>query len=358
MTEENGWNRTDRRNQRNLTEGVKRNSERVYVFGRLRLLAAAWAAAAFLSSAAAIPAFAGGAYGQTAQGQVVSGPGEAAAAAAGNSVGNAAENTAGNTAEKTAAEITSALTFDVNRFVLPEDAHSLITVEGFAVKSGKEVYKTGTSDTSLWNRARVTVFERGSDGLLHVKVQSAGVLGWGGMSNHRHTGDGTTPIGLWKADTPFGRKDALEGFPADYVKIDTAAGSQYWSDYTNRLETNADAASQSGERLYADWAEGIYDYCLNSGFNKDNAQKGTGTALFLHCTVADKPSTAGCVAIDPEAMKEILRIFARGACCIAQAPAGQFDSIYAAYSDTGACASGSFRAPTAEMPETPTVILE
>lgn len=323
MKEENGINRTDR---------TKNRSDAAPSRGRLRLFAAAGVAALLLANAVIPAAFAYGSAEQTAAGQIVSAPAE---------------------------EIdTSALTFDVNRFVLPSDAKSLIAVEGFAVKSGKSVYQTGTSDQSLWNRARVTVFERNADGSWSAKVQSAGVYGWGGMSNQRHSGDGTTPIGLWKVDTPFGRKDAEEGFPSDYVKIDTAARSQYWSDVTNRLETNADAGAQSGERLYADWAEGIYDYCLNSGFNLNNAQKGTGTALFLHCTVSDKPSTAGCVAIDPEAMKAVLRIEAKGGCYIAQAPEGQFDSVYAAFSATGASAPGNFTTPAESMPETATVILQ
>ena len=33
-----------------------------------------------------------------------------------------------------------------------------------------------------------------------------------GMSNHRHSGDKTTPIGVFKMNTPFGQAKALEGF--------------------------------------------------------------------------------------------------------------------------------------------------
>ena len=237
---------------------------------------------------------------------------------------------------------TECLSFDASRFVLPSD-----------------VYKEGyVADPARWNRARVTVFVRENEGQPWIpKVQSPAVYGWGGMSNARHAGDGTTPIGLFRADTPFGRREALAGFPSDYQEIMISAENQYWSDSTNCLEVNPDKAAQNGEKLYADWARGIYSWCLNSGFNKNNAQRGTGSALFLHCTADGKPSTAGCVAMDERAMAEILRLYARGACYCAIAPEGTFDGVYNALNETGKSPEGSFPMSEKMMPETPVVIL-
>lgn len=253
---------------------------------------------------------------------------------------------------------TAALSYDVSRFSLPADAKSLIVVEGFAVKSGKDTYReTKVSDESRWNKARVTVFVRDEAGQWQAKIQSAGVYGYGGMSATRHTGDGTTPIGLWKTNTPFGRKAAEEGFPSDYTHIQAETKRQYWSDRTNRLESAEKVAEQKGEKLWEDWAKNIYAYALNTGFNKDNRQPGTGSALFLHCTSNGKPSTAGCVAIQPEAMKAVLRQYAKGDMYIAQAPEGQFEQIYGAFSESGAAAKGEFKASTKELPATETVVL-
>ena len=254
---------------------------------------------------------------------------------------------------------TSLLSYDVSRFTLPEDAKSLIVVEGFAVKGGKDTYReTKVSDESRWNKARVTVFVKDEAGQWQAKIQSAGVYGYGGMSATRHSGDGTTPIGLWKTDTPFGRNTAEEGFPSDYTHIQAEAKRQYWSDRTNRLESADKAAEQKGEKLWEDWAKNIYAYALNTGFNKDNRQPGTGSALFLHCTSNGKPSTAGCVAIQPEAMKAVLRQYAKGGMYIAQAPEGQFEQIYGAFSESGAAAKGEFKASTKELPATETVVLQ
>ena len=253
----------------------------------------------------------------------------------------------------------TALSYDVSRFTLPADAKSLIVVEGFAVKGGKDTYReTKVSDESRWNKARVTVFVKDEAGQWQAKIQSAGVYGYGGMSATRHSGDGTTPIGLWKTDTPFGRNAAEEGFPSDYTHIQAEAKRQYWSDRTNRLESADKAAEQKGEKLWEDWAKNIYAYALNTGFNKDNRQPGTGSALFLHCTSNGKPSTAGCVAIQPEAMKAVLRQYAKGGMYIAQAPEGQFEQIYGAFSESGAAAKGEFKASTKELPATETVVLQ
>ncbi len=254
---------------------------------------------------------------------------------------------------------TTALSYDVSRFILPEDAKSLIVVEGFAVKGGKDTYReTKVSDESRWNKARVTVFVKNEAGQWQAKIQSAGVYGYGGMSAKRKTGDGTTPIGLWKTDTPFGRNAAEEGFPSDYTHIQADAKRQYWSDQTNRLESSEKLAAQKGEKLWEDWAKNIYAYALNTGFNKENRQPGTGSALFLHCTSNGKPSTAGCVAIQPEAMKAVLRQYAKGGMYIAQAPEGQFEQVYGAFSESGASAKGEFTASTKELPATETVVLQ
>jgi len=248
-------------------------------------------------------------------------------------------------------------TYDVTKFRLPAGAKTLVVVEGYRKNSGKETYDEGyTDDPSLMNRVRVTAYQRHSDTENWVpKVQSAGLMGWGGMSNTRKEGDGTTPIGLFKLNTPFGRKDPEEGFPADYIRIYPEEKKQYWSDKTNRLEVSADESRQIGEKLWQDWADGVYDYALDSGFNKNNAN-GNGSALFLHCGRKGKPSTGGCVAVEAEAMKEILKMYAAGDAYIAQAPEGQFDQVYVSYNETGRSPEGTFASSEEQPDETPTIL--
>ena len=251
----------------------------------------------------------------------------------------------------------SGRSYDVSKFVLPAGARNLVVVEGFAVNGGHETYAEGSvSDPARYNGVRLTAYHRDSDtGAFTAEIQSAGVMGWGGMSARRTEGDGTTPIGLFKLNTPFGRRHALPGFPADYREIMISERNQYWSETTNRFETSSDLTVQNGERLWEDWARGIYSYCLDFGFNVGNAN-GDGSALFLHCTKEGKPSTAGCVAIDLEAMAAVLKLYASGDSYIALAPAGQFEGVYAAYNTTGKSPDGTFTASDRQPGKIPTIL--
>lgn len=256
---------------------------------------------------------------------------------------------------------TDDLSYDVERFAAPEGTKTLVVVEGFAVNGGRDTYKEGyVSDSGRWNQVRVTAFYRENDEApFEPEVQTKGVMGWSGMKNDRHPGDGSTPIGFFRMNTPFGRQPAEEGFPKDYTEIMIAKGNQYWSDSTNRLETSNDFSQQNGERLYESWAAKIYDYCIDMGYNRI-AEEHKGSALFMHCTKPGKPSTAGCVAIDTEAMKAILKMTARGenSAVVAIAPAGSFEQVYHAFSEEGISPAGEFPASDLVMPETETIIMQ
>ena len=89
--------------------------------------------------------------------------------------------------------------FDPERFVLPQEAKVLVVVEG-------------TEGTAC----NVYAYEKGTEG-WELRVRTAGWLGLNGMSNHRTEGDKTTPIGVFRMNTPFGQDDTLEGFPANYI---------------------------------------------------------------------------------------------------------------------------------------------
>lgn len=201
--------------------------------------------------------------------------------------------------------------FDTARFVLPKEARVLVVVEG-------------TTDSEC----RVYAFERAGEKEKWEKcLETDGVLGKNGMSSHRHSGDKTTPIGVFQMNTPFGQKEALEGFPADYIQVDA---SYVWEDAANKLSQDF---LKEGERVGSQEYAGYYDYVIDAGFNP-NGIADQGSALFLHCKGAFRDYTSGCVAIEAEAMTEILRLYGRygsGAVFIAQAKAGDFDAIYSSF---------------------------
>lgn len=199
--------------------------------------------------------------------------------------------------------------FDADRFVLPKEARVLVVVEG-----------TGGS------RCRVYAYERSESG-WEQRLETEGYLGLSGMSNHRISGDKTTPIGVFQMNTPFGQDDPLEGFPSNYLKVKE---SHVWTDDTNVM---VDDASAVGEHVGTFWYDEYYDYAIDAGFNR-NGIAGQGSALFLHCIGQGKDYTSGCVAIPKDQMIAVMRLYGRygdGACYIAQAPKGTFAQIYDTY---------------------------
>ena len=219
--------------------------------------------------------------------------------------------------------VAQAPTFDPARFVLPETAKVLVVTEG-----------TGGSACKVYAYEKV-------DGAWNLKVTSDGYLGANGMSNHRHSGDKTTPIGVFCMNTPFGLKDAQTGFPSNYVKVDS---SYVWSDISNTLEKDP-SGKRAGERVGEDKYKGYYDYAIDAGYNTQGIL-GQGSALFLHCAVSWETSSSGCVAIEEEKMAEILKLYGAygdGACYMALAPAGTFDQIYSTYgANMGLSPKGTF----------------
>lgn len=201
------------------------------------------------------------------------------------------------------------LTFDVTRFVLPDEAKVLVVVEG-TEGSACDVY----------------VYEK-NDGGWQLQTSVAGRLGLNGMNSRRVVGDKTTPIGVFKLNTPFGQAPSQSGFPKDYVQVD---GSYVWSDDTNRLEKDSQA---SGERVGTEQYLDYYDYVLDMGFNPE-AIPGQGSALFLHCEGDYWTSSSGCVAIPREKMESVMKLYGtwgEGRCFIALAPGGTFDAVYDTY---------------------------
>lgn len=212
---------------------------------------------------------------------------------------------------------------DVSRFVLPAKARVLVIVEG-----------TGGSLCNVY------AFERSSEsGTWEKRVETTGHLGMNGMSNHRHSGDKTTPIGVFQMNTPFGQAKALDGFPSDYIQVDN---TYVWEDDSNRL---VKGSTKEGERVGSSGYAGYYDYAIDAGFNP-NGIKNQGSALFLHCSGEFKDYTSGCVAIEKAQMVEIMKLYGKygsGAAFIAQAPKGTFDQIYTTYgTNQGLSPDGAF----------------
>ncbi len=255
--------------------------------------------------------------------------GAGAAPAAGATVGAGAAPTAGATLSAGAAGRLERgpqgdvyePSFDAGKFVLPEDAAILVVVEG---TFGTECY--------------VHAFEKGEEE-WEKQLETTGWFGHNGLSNKRTSGDKTTPIGVFQMNTPFGQSEALEGFPENYIRVDS---SYLWADDTNLLCRDL---SKHGEQVGTAGYWPMYEYVIDMGYNR-NAVADKGSALFLHCKEENEDGTAGCVAIGRDEMIEIMRLYGKygdGKCYIALAPFGTFDQIYETFgTNDGLSPEGDF----------------
>lgn len=296
------------RNEPRPAEGIWESMEKsvyklpvINIVSRLLACALFVSAAVVVSSAAAMPVRAESAVIRAGSGETVPPSGPASAAS-----DLSAEDTSGVMIGVGPGAASRAISFDVSRFSLPENAEALVVVEG-----------------SGGSTCRVYAYTAGEDGWVET-LRTSGYLGLNGMSSDRTEGDKTTPIGLFCMNTPFGQCEALEGFPESYIQV---TEDYVWSDATNMLVADADA---QGEHVGTHWYAGYYDYAIDMGYNRE-AIAGKGSALFLHCIREGRVDTSGCVAIPREDMIAVMKLYgacAEGACYIALAPEGGFEAVY------------------------------
>ena len=161
------------------------------------------------------------------------------------------------------------------------------------------------------SRANVSFHEK-VNGLWTQLYATEGYVGAKGIGKTRE-GDQKTPSGTYNLTMAFGiQSDPGANLP--YVKV---TQYHYWcgtsgSEYYNQLvdTRQVDRAATSSDEVLIRYG-GYYDYCLFIDYNA-SGEAGKGSCIFLHCT-GGKSSTAGCIAIPEEAMKQAVRWVRPGA---------------------------------------------
>ena len=136
-------------------------------------------------------------------------------------------------------------------------------------------------------------------------------VGKNGLGKTRE-GDGKTPLGIFHFTKAFGIAPD-PGCALPYTQVDA---THYWvgdnaSPLYNQFTSTTDGADfdlRESEHII-DYGQ-PYQYCLNISYNEDG-KPGLGSAIFLHC-YSHNTSTAGCVAIPEEKMRELLRMVRPG----------------------------------------------
>lgn len=131
-------------------------------------------------------------------------------------------------------------------------------------------------------------------------------LGRSGVLKNKQEGDGATPAGrfalrylLYRADRISPPKTALKKTP---IGKDDGWCDEPTDAFYNRAVTLPYSAS--AEKMWRD--DHQYDVVIVIGHNDDPVVAGGGSAVFIHLLSDDGGPTAGCIALCPNDMAEIL----------------------------------------------------
>jgi len=137
--------------------------------------------------------------------------------------------------------------------------------------------------------------------------QFACAIGRAGLTKNKIEGDHKTPLGEFKFQKIYYRKDKLGEiiFKMPCAVIEKNDG---WCDdpknklYNQHIQFPFDA---SAERLFRD--DDLYDLLCVINHNTDPVIPGKGSAIFLHISKPNFEGTEGCIAIEKENIIELAK---------------------------------------------------
>ncbi|MFZ4124994.1 MAG: L,D-transpeptidase family protein [Rickettsiales bacterium] len=134
------------------------------------------------------------------------------------------------------------------------------------------------------------------------------VIGRHGMTQDKREGDLATPIGKFQLRACYYRPDRITPPPITQLPLIALSPNDGWCDdpkhelYNKPVKLPFDA---SHEKLWRE--DHAYDIIVPLGYNDEPIIAGKGSAIFWHLAQPDWRGTEGCVAIERDAMLEILR---------------------------------------------------
>jgi L,D-peptidoglycan transpeptidase YkuD (ErfK/YbiS/YcfS/YnhG family) len=139
-------------------------------------------------------------------------------------------------------------------------------------------------------------------------------VGRSGISAEKREGDGHTPAGRYPLRHVMYRPDRFAEAPRSGLPVRAISPSDGWCDDATHPSYNQPVQlpfPASHEQLWR--TDHLYDLIVVIGHNDAPARPGDGSAIFLHIATPDFRSTAGCVAVQAEALIEIVAQLQAGA---------------------------------------------
>lgn len=145
-----------------------------------------------------------------------------------------------------------------------------------------------------------------SNGLLLIAGRAFPcILGRQGMTARKREGDWQTPLGDFRLKSVYWRRDRTER-PQTLLPVQPIQRCDGWCDEPADPRYNRPVTLPIRSSAECLWREdGLYDICIVTSQNWHPRKRAGGSAIFLHLT-AEKPYTAGCVAMDGKTLRYLL----------------------------------------------------
>ncbi len=131
-------------------------------------------------------------------------------------------------------------------------------------------------------------------------------LGRAGIRGRKREGDGATPLGLWRPVVAYWRADRMAR-PATALPMRPLTPADGWCDDPADRRYNRPISLPHGGRHERLWrSDRLYDVIVVLDYNLARPKKDAGSAIFLHIAGPGFPSTEGCIAVAPGAMRRLL----------------------------------------------------
>ena len=131
-------------------------------------------------------------------------------------------------------------------------------------------------------------------------------VGRSGISWEKREGDGATPAGRFPLLELFYRPDRVSP-PATMLPIRRLSPADGWCDAPTDVRYNHLVGLPYAGHHEELWrADRLYDLLVVTGFNTLPVVPGRGSAVFLHVASSGFGATDGCVAIERNALRQVL----------------------------------------------------
>lgn len=137
-------------------------------------------------------------------------------------------------------------------------------------------------------------------------------LGRSGLKPQKREGDGATPRGRFGLLAGMFRSDRMARM-ASGLSLRPLRCDDGWCDDSHDRNYNRPLRLPSKAGHEALWrGDGVYDIVLVTSHNQRPRRNGGGSAIFVHISSADFGPTAGCIALERQALRRLLPRLAPG----------------------------------------------